>query len=128
NITFNDSDKTFQSCVLSPLGMQSPDTVLVYPDCGNSSLREFINTGKIIFSNIVIHPNPVSIGTQLGISFDLNQQSDVSIILRDALGRSAAEISQPALRKGSQSFTLDLPKQGSGFYILSIEAAGERIS
>jgi photosystem II stability/assembly factor-like uncharacterized protein len=127
NVQFNKGDQVFATCVLSPLVMQSPDTIFVSPDCGNKVIRGFMNNDKTVFSNIVIRPNPVSSGKQIQVSLDLNAQTEVTFNLRDALGRSISTVSK-SFNKGHQQIRFDLPKEGSGFYILSTEAGGRRES
>lgn len=126
NPEFNGNDPVFRSCVLSPLTLD-PVTITV-AECGSKILSGFINHDYTVLSNITIHPNPASSGTQINVNFKLNQQSDLTVTLFDELGRTVSRITKTRLLRGKQDMTLDLPKGASGSYILSIEAGGMRQS
>lgn len=125
-VTLNGGDLVFQSCVLSPMSL-APVTITV-AECGSDVLRSYLNDPNTIFTNISIRPNPVSSGAQINVSFQLNQQSDMNITLRDALGRTVSHSTKYFPAKGAQDIALYLPKGTSGIYILSLEAGGMRES
>ncbi|MDP4235782.1 MAG: choice-of-anchor D domain-containing protein [Bacteroidota bacterium] len=126
NSEFNGGDPIFSSCVLAAQSLQ-PVTITV-AECGSTVLRGFINHDNTVFSNITIRPNPASSGAGINVGLQLNQQSDLSITVHDELGKVIAHISKPSLPIGLKNIVLDLPKVGSGLYILSIQAGGMRES
>jgi len=128
NIQFNSSDSSFASCVLSPLGMITPFVVTVDSECGSTVLRGFLNHDPTVFNSIKIRPNPAASGTQINVGLQLNQKSDLTLTISDALGRTISQTLKPQVESGLQNFSLDLPKGASGFYILSVEAGGMRAS
>jgi len=126
SITLNPSDLNFQSCVLTPLAL---DTISIsVGECGSEALRSYLNNPNIVFTNISVKPNPVSSGSQINVNLQLHQRSDLNITLRDVLGQTVSDITKPSREKGIQDISLDLPKGASGVYILSIEAGGMRES
>jgi photosystem II stability/assembly factor-like uncharacterized protein len=128
NIQFNNNDPAFNSCVLSPLGLQTPFMFQVLYDCGDTVLRGFLRGDRSVFTSIKIRPNPAAIGTQINLSLQLNQRSDVSLVITDALGRTVSRTVKPSVETGLQNFLLDLPKNASGLYVVSVEAGGMRAS
>lgn len=127
NIGFNNADPIFESCVLSPQSMQ-PVVITIDPECGTPMMRGFINHDNTIFSGLSIRPNPVGSGTKLSVNLQLNQKTDITLTLCDALGRTVSRSARNSLGKGLQDMSVDLQKNASGFYILSVEAGGKRES
>jgi hypothetical protein len=123
NISFNNSDTVFQSCVLAPLGMSSPFQLTTDPLCGDKTLRSFME-GNTIFTNITIRPNPAPGGSQINVCLLLNEKADIKLLVFDALGRIVTQNSVISPEKGIQNIILDLPKDANGLYMLSVEAGG----
>jgi len=127
NIQFNNDDPAFASCVLGSQAL-APLLIDITPECGNTVLRGFLGNDNAVFGKISIRPNPVTSGSQITVSLELGQKSDVNIILSNALGQQVSSVRRSSLAKGIQSIYLDLPSGAGGLYILTLEAGGKRES
>jgi len=129
SVHFNESDPSFEHCILSPDVVHEPSVTGILAACGTDLLRDAIRRNTIL-GNVTVRPNPSgSDQANLIVMFTLHQKDPVTMELRDALGRliRTAELTDPLI--GSTNIAT-LPTSGitNGVYLLTVTASGQRIS
>lgn len=76
-----------------------------------------------LLSNVRFFPNPAS--QLVNIEFDLVEKKDVSIDIKDMLGRVIQSIGEQTLTAGHQLLTVPLNHMASGVYFLSLNSASQ---
>jgi Spy/CpxP family protein refolding chaperone len=80
---------------------------------------------KTHLSKLTVFPNPAS--SEVGIKYDLEQDADVRIEIRDRDGKLLRTINQPRLKAGAQMHTEDISQLPDGVYYLSVIGQGQQL-
>lgn len=79
-----------------------------------------------VLSNVKVFPNQIS--DQINLSFRLNQDSNVSIKVMDALGNEVSTLLSQRLPSGEQNNTFNISnKLNQGYYFIRVIAGTETI-
>jgi len=76
-----------------------------------------------LLSNVRFFPNPAS--QLVNIEFDLVEKKDLSIDIKDMLGRVIQSIGEQTLTAGHHRLTVPLNHMASGVYFLSLNSASQ---
>ncbi|HTN17446.1 MAG TPA: T9SS type A sorting domain-containing protein [Chitinophagaceae bacterium] len=74
--------------------------------------------------NVLIAPNPASTSTTL--TFNLNQKSDVNVVVLDAVGKTVVNVLNTELAAGEQKTTINTQDLATGVYMIKI-TAGDKV-
>ena len=74
--------------------------------------------------NVLIAPNPASTATTL--TFNLNQKSDVNVVVMDAVGKTVVNVLNTELSAGEQKATINTQDLATGVYMIKI-TAGDKV-
>ncbi len=121
NLKLNNGDADFANCILSA---NSPDTTFsLIPECGDSTLRQFMRTGKVL-DITSIRPNPGQDEIEIELRSGLNQ--DVSIEIYNALGVRVLSESKN-MTNGLNQFHLDTKGLASGMYLVRVGSESQSL-
>jgi hypothetical protein len=79
-------------------------------------------------SNVSIYPNPLVIGSDLHMGFELKQAGDVKISLLDITGKEVSVLKNEQFGKGKGEETFALPELKNGIYFVRLELDGKVIN
>jgi hypothetical protein len=114
-INFN-QDTTFRDCMIAALSKTDTFYVDIQGSCGDSILREFMKTGKVM--NITsLHPNPSQNEVTVDLHSAIMQNANIEII--DALGVKVLSVAKNLL-SGSNSIHLNTRNLSAGVYLIRI--------
>ncbi len=114
NLQLNGRDPNYANCILS--ADTSNTSFTLNPVCGDSILRHFMSSGKIL-DIISMHPNPAQDEIEINLQSAAEQTANIEI--RNALG-ACVYSGAKNLVSGSNSIHLDTKNLASGMYLVRI--------
>ena len=114
-VNFN-GDTTFRDCMLASLSKTDSLFVDIQDQCGDSTLRQFLRTGKVL-DIISIRPNPAQDEIEIDLESAIKQ--DANIEIRNALG-ACVYSGAKNLVSGSNSIHLNTKGLASGMYLVRV--------
>ena len=79
-----------------------------------------------VLNNVKVYPNPVT--EQLNLTFLVNKDSNVTIMIMDVLGNEVATLFSERLQAGQQNHSFNIAsKLSSGFYFVRLIVGTETV-
>lgn len=83
-----------------------------------------INDDNKVLNNVKVYPNPVT--DQLNLTYLVNKDSNVTIMIMDVLGNEVATLFSERLQAGQQNHSFNIAsKLSSGFYFVRLMVGNE---
>lgn len=115
-VNFN-QDVTFRDCMLPTLKATDTVSFVVNEECGDSTLRAFLNS-KPVLELLSIFPNPTSGDVTVSYSTLLDQ--DINLQVSDFIGKvQIEETLSPQI--GINNYTIPIPSNWGGSYYIRLQ-------
>jgi len=121
-ITLNDDNPDYKNCTLSAIGNSTTFTQASV--CGDSTIRAFIQTGKLI-DIVSISPNPTN--GNISVAFESFSNNNAQLQLLDELGKVVYDETL-LTKRGVNEHSVVIPKHWSGTFYLRLQMGKEVVT
>jgi photosystem II stability/assembly factor-like uncharacterized protein len=121
SVTFSPADPTYEQCTLASAIAPPSIEIQLAPQCGDSIILRTLRNEPLLTSVQVLPQE-----SDMLVSFRSREASEVTITLRDMLGRLRTDMMYDAT-SGMNAITLPSTQLEQGMYFVELSAGGSRI-